>query len=124
MLDEWKFGAESTELPLQFLWLEGKPVPIRKPQNSGGERGHGMYRGSAPIFVTTDEPSVRDLSYLNHTQASMLLRRLEIFEYTVPIPKPPPPRIKPCPRCFARLVMQQAALFIPVGGSSGRLTFV
>ena len=124
LLDEWQFGAESLELPVQFLWLEGKPVPIRKPQNSGGDIGHGTYRGSAPIFVTTDEPSVRNLSYLSHSQARMLLRRLEIFEYTVPLPKPPLPLIKPCPRCFARHVTEQSAIYDATILGNGRFIFV
>ena len=110
VLDEWQFMDEDLPLAIQFLWLEGKPVPICCPQNQ--QAGHKTYRGTAPIFVTTPEDALAGLSNSSaqqpQGQAGMLLRRLKIFPYTVPIPKPPPPRVLPCPRCFALFVTTMA----------------
>ena len=71
-----------------------------------------MYHGAARVFVTTPEDALAGLSNSSAQQpkgqAGMLLRRLKIFFYTVPIPKPPAPKIVPCPRCFATLVTTEA----------------
>ena len=111
MLDEWLFAGEDLPLPMQLLWLEGKPVPICTPQNQ--QLGHSVYEGSAPIFVTTPEDALAGLSHTSAEQprghAGMLLRRLKVFLFTVPIAKPQPPRISPCPCCFARLVTAAAS---------------
>ena len=110
LLDEWTFEYEDLPLPMQLLWLEGKPVPICTPQNH--QMGHGLYQGSAPIFITTPEDSLKGLSTNSAEQprgdAGMLLRRLKVFLYTVPLPKPPSPRVRPCPCCFAQLVTATA----------------
>ena len=99
-------------MPVQYLWLEGKPVPICVPQNHF--KGHSMYRGTAPIFITTPEEALAGLSTASaqqpQGQAGMLLRRLKIFFYTAPIPKPPAPKIVACPRCFATLVSTEAGI--------------
>ena len=111
ILDEWMFGDEDLPLPMQLLWLEGKPVPLCLPQNQ--HAGHASYRGTAPVFVTAPEEALAALSASAGQQvsgtASMLMRRLKIFMYTVPIPKPPAPPLVPCPRCFATLVTTEAA---------------
>ena len=109
LLNEWEFMSESLPLALQPLWLEGKPVPICLPQNergSGrhGNSGHDLYRGTAPIFVTAPLDAIQRLMYTKDSRASMLLRRLELYDYAVKIPKPPPPRINACSRCFVDLV--------------------
>ena len=52
LLDEWHFDPDILPLPLQLLWLEGKPVPITLPQNTAGQSGHLMYYGDASIFIT------------------------------------------------------------------------
>ena len=52
LLDEWLFDESILSLPVQLLWLEGKPVPLPQPQNTGAI-GHKLYNGSAPIFITT-----------------------------------------------------------------------
>ena len=111
VLDEWMFQAEDLPLPMQLLWLEGKPVPICTPQNH--QLGHGVYHGTAPIFITTPQDALAGLSTTSAEQprghAGMLLRRLKVFVYTVPVPKPRAPRVNPCPRCFARLVRTAAS---------------
>ena len=111
LLDEWTFFDEDLPLPHQLLWLEGKPVPVQRPQSNFV--GHTTYRGDAPIFVTSPEASLAGLCEQSAQRpqgpAGMLLRRLMIFSYTVPLPPPPPPRIAPCPRCFACLVTAEAA---------------
>ena len=75
--------------------------------------GHSVYEESAPIFVTAPEDALTGLSQASAEQprghAGMLLRRLKVFLFTVPIAKPQPPRISPCPCCFARLVTAAAS---------------
>ena len=111
LLDEWTFLDEDLPVPMQLLWLEGKPVPVQRPQSQ--HVGHALYQGTAPIFITTPEDALSGLSTQSAEQprghAGMLLRRLKIFFYSVPVPKPPPPRVHPCPRCFACLVTTEAS---------------
>ncbi|CAK0810004.1 unnamed protein product [Prorocentrum cordatum] len=111
VLDEWMFIDEDLPLSIQLLWLEGKPVPITMPQNQ--HVGHKVYMGSAPIFVTCPETALAGLSSESSQrpqgQAGMLLRRLKLYLFTVPIPKPPAPKLVPCPRCFSTLVTSEAA---------------
>ena len=113
LLDEWRFEESSLPIPLQLLWLEGKPVPINRPQNQAGYSGHALYRGSAPIFITAPEDGLDGLASMGANEprgeATMLLRRLRVFTFTRRMPPPQPPRIVPCPRCFALLVASQAA---------------
>ena len=79
--------------------------------------GNFMYKGSAPIFVTT---KLNDLAWsesqasINErtnapwdADASMLLRRLKVYKYMEKVPKPPA-RFKYCPRCFVDLLLAQA----------------
>ena len=105
------FMGEDLPLPIQLLWLEGKAVPICTPQNQ--TVGHKLYEGKAPLFITCPEDALAGLSHASaeepRGQAGMLLRRLKIFFYSVPIPKPPPPQIVNCPRCWATLVTTEAA---------------
>ena len=52
-LDEWVFSEDVLRLGTQLLWLEGKPFPVVQPQNQAGVVGHILYKGTAPIFITT-----------------------------------------------------------------------
>ena len=111
LLDEWHFDQDVLPLPIQLLWLEGKPVPITLPQNIAGQSGHLMYHGDAPIFITAPEEVLRGMANTGMAgptgQWSMLLRRLKLFHFTVPIPEPVH-AIEPCARCFASFVLEQA----------------
>ena len=76
-----------------------------------------MYKGSAPIFITT---KLSDLTWLESqastnpytnapwdADASMLYRILKFDKYTKKVPKLPA-RFKYCPRCFLNMLMAQA----------------
>ena len=58
--------------------------------NVPGVSGHFVYRGTAPIVVTTKQQDIDELTKAapRDGEASMLLRRLRV-----------------CPRCFADLLM-------------------
>jgi hypothetical protein len=111
LLDEWHFDTDILPMPLQLLWLEGKPVPVTLPQNVAGQSGHLVYTGDAPIFITAPEDAMQDImrgSMAAPTgECSMLLRRLKLFHFAVPIP-PPQRDFAPCPRCFAMFVTGKA----------------
>ena len=111
LLDEWHFDTDILPMPIQLLWLEGKPVPVTLPQNVPGQTGHLVYTGDAPIFITAPEDALRDIMSGGMAaptgECSMLLRRLKLFHFTVPIP-PPQRDFAPCPRCFATFVMANA----------------
>ena len=113
VLDEWVFFGETLPIPTQLLWFEGKPVPVCRPQNVPGQSGHDLYRGTAPIFVTGPATALACLTQgaaaQPQGQASMLLRRLKIHHFAVPVQKPPLPSLVPCPKCFAWLVTTGAA---------------
>ena len=70
LLDEWGFAREALHLPLQLLWLEGKPVPVCRPQNGTSDYGHGEYKGTAPISVTAPDTAVRNLGYLADSEST------------------------------------------------------
>jgi len=119
LLDEFRFGPSVIPYATQCLWLDGSPVPVARPQNGpAGPQGHAVYKGTAPIFVTT---KLSDLEWLEgrgaidpatgrpfDAEASMLLRRLRVYKYTQRVPAPPRQFVH-CQRCFARLVVQQAS---------------
>ena len=75
---------------------------------------HKLYQGTAPIFIITKEKHMRPL--LEEAQAaelldqpsgaSMLLRRLRTFHLNKKFK--PDCRVKACPRCFARFVLDGA----------------
>ena len=59
-LDEWRFNETVISLSRQLLWLEGKPLVLPQPQNTG-TIGHVTYTGTAPIFVTTKQQYLDNL---------------------------------------------------------------
>ena len=110
VLDEWDFRAHMA-MGLQLLWFEGKPVPITRPQDHFC--GHVLYKGSAPIFVTMP---LRKLEAFfaeaeaakragTSSEATMLLRRLNIYRFTQPVKKPSA-QIPKCAHCFASFLFQ------------------
>jgi hypothetical protein len=78
------------------------------------------YKGTAPIFITTKLKDLENLDYqagINpatnepwDSEASMLRRRLKIYKFETRIPKPASD-ISFCARCFANMVLTQAAKF-------------
>lgn len=117
-LHDFRFDREVLSWATLCLWFDGSSIPIGRPQNErGATPGNFMYKGSAPIFVTT---KLSDLAWLENqasitpltdapwdTDASMLFRRLKVYRYTKKVNKPPA-RLKYCQRCFLDLVMAQA----------------
>ena len=79
LLDEWRFDESILSLPVQLLWLEGKPVPLPQPQNTG-DIGHKLYNGSAPIFITTKmqylEKLVREAGAAEAADESSVIARV------------------------------------------------
>lgn len=127
-LDDWRFGSTAVGLPTQLLWLEGKPVAAAKPQNTPGVSGNFIYKGSAPIFITTSLPHLVQLRKLAETNpltglphdanAAMLLRRLRVYDFTVVTPKPAGPRVPFCARCFANMVVGRGSSYAQAHGVS------
>ena len=113
-LDEWRFGQDVLPYATQCLWYDGSAVPINYAQNRPGQTGHPPYRGTAPVFVTTKAADLKDLAWWaaddpqtghpRNGDASMIMRRLEVYSYEHRIPKPPP-RLPFCGRCFAHMVL-------------------
>ena len=113
-LDEWRFNQQVLSFATQCLLYDGSIVPINRPQNDAGAKGHYSYQGSAPVFVTTKLVDIERLDRLAaddpltgapiDANASMLRRRLKIYPFTVRIPKPPP-GIKHCGPCFSKAVL-------------------
>ena len=116
LLDDWCFDEGILPLPTQLLWYEGKPFPLNRPQNSGAYEGHLLYQGTAPIFVTAKEKDLGfviqqatvDFALGKASGLTMLLRRLRVYHFTVPLPVRPlgAPKIHACPRCFAEMMLQ------------------
>ena len=106
-LDDFRFTRSPVPLSTQCLWFGGSPVPIAKPQNTQGAVSHEVYSGKAPIFITTSIKDLEMLARAGDGDASMVLRRLTIFQFVVPAQKPNVP-IQECALCFARFVCQHA----------------
>ena len=117
-LDDWRFDQTVLPYATQCLWYDGSALPIVRPQNLPGASGHLLYRGSAPIFATTKADDVAKLRRAaaddpqvgapHDANASMVLRRLKVYSFTVRLAKPP--RALPyCGRCFSELVLAQGA---------------
>jgi hypothetical protein len=111
LLDDWSFDETVLGFSTQLRWLEGKPIMITRPQNQSAYLGHFTYRAAAPIFVTTKESHLAPLQAATlraqeedqASEASMLLRRLQLYAFTQKMPKPAAP-IPPCGCCFAKLI--------------------
>ena len=119
VLDEWRFDERVLRYSTQQLWYDGSPLVINQPQNnhnSASAGGHEMYVGGAPIFVTTKLAAMERLEAEagidpgtggpKDADASMMLRRLKVYQYRVRAPKPPR-QFSHCPHCFAHLVLNQ-----------------
>ena len=108
-LDEWRFAASVLPLSIQLLWFEGKPVPLARPQ--GEYIGHLLYKGTAPIFITTPWKRFEKLEADAQSavqsgcssEASMVLRRLKVYKFSTAVPQPPS-QIPACAHCFANFV--------------------
>ena len=114
LLDEYRFCEKALSLTAQLLWFGGKPFPITRPQNH--VFGHLMYKGTAPIFITTKEPYLRAMAVAARTaiaagqacEETMLLRRLCVYHFSAKLVLPPG-RIPECAACFARMVLHYGA---------------
>ena len=112
LLDDWRFNDDVIAMSTQLLWFEGKPVPVARPQNQSSYVGHLLYRGSAPIFVTTKEADLRRIAAAAEAarmagrpcEETMLLRRLSVHIFATAVPAPGFAAIPECPACFASLV--------------------
>ena len=81
-----------------------------------------MYKGTAPVFITTKLPDLEKLEYwatVNlatgnpwDADASMMWRRLKVHKFTTKIVKPSS-NFSFCAHCFARMLKTQAPLWKP-----------
>ena len=116
LLDEWRFDSTVLSLATQLLWFEGKPLLLSQPQNQGAA-GHLIYAGTAPLFITTKEQYLDGLVKEARAaeaeggvcEASMLLRRLVLFNFRVKLPIPAGIKVPDCAACFAQVVVRHAA---------------
>ena len=54
-MDDFRFYDSVLPTSTLCLWFDGSPVPVAKPQNVVGQAGQDVYKGVAPIFVTTKQ---------------------------------------------------------------------
>lgn len=103
VLDDFRFFQSPVPLATQCLWFDGSPVPIARPQNIAGQMGQDVYRGGAPIFITTQKVDVDKLAASRDGDASMLFRRLKVHTFATRVVGPPV-GVPECAHCFAKLV--------------------
>ena len=114
-LDDWRFDGSVVPFATQCLWYDGSAFPIAQPQNQPGKLGHILYRGTAPIFATTKSDDMQHLVAAGtpnphsgvplDANASMVLRRLKLYFFTIPMAKPTH-AVPYCARCFAGLIRE------------------
>jgi len=114
LLDDWRFDATVLTFTTQLKWYDGSPFTVTRPQNVPGSSGHFVYRGTAPIVVTTKQQDIDRLAAATQPavlggaaadgEASMLLRRLRVYTFTNRISTPARP-VQTYPRCVADLLM-------------------
>ena len=119
-LNEFRLDGKLVSWSTLDQWFEGSALPIGRPQNISGQSGNMVYKGTAPIFITTKLEDIECLGYWAprnpapnapyDAEASMLLRRLKVYPFTQRVPKPRH-QIPFCKHCFAHLIMTQAANF-------------
>ena len=117
LLDEWAFDESVLPLATQLLWYEGKPFPITRPQNKEYQ-GHLLYRGSAPLFVTCKEKDLAPLLQQAHeavaqdrpSEHTMLLRRLNVYGFSVKLGLRANEEVAECAACFAQTVLCHSCL--------------
>ena len=105
LLDEFRFMESVVPIATQCLWFDGSAVPVAKPQTGQGSASHVKYHGRAPVFITTGMEDMKALSEAGDGDASMVLRRLNVFLFPHRVAKPGV-SIPCCAPCFARFVMQ------------------
>ena len=121
VLDEWRFAASALPIGIQLLWFEGKPVPLTRPQ--GESIGHLLYKGTAPIFITTPMKRLEKLETEAKAaraagiscEATMLLRRLKVHRFNVAVSKPQK-QIPACANCFANFLFEGEMLWCQMCG--------
>ena len=107
-LDDFRFLESTVPMATQCLWFGGSPVPVAKPQNAPGAASQDIYRGRAPIFITTSLADIDALVEAGDGDASMLLRRLFVVRFTTRVVKPVH-HIPECAACFARFITTYSA---------------
>ena len=117
LLDEWSFMADhGVPLNSQLVLMEGKPVPIARPQNNSPYQGHLMHRGTAPVLVTCKEKEMNPVLKAAEeavragrpTDARMLLRRMRRCHLASPLPVPPNTYVPECGHCFAKMILENS----------------
>ena len=121
-LDDFRFDEDALSFSSLCLWFDGSALPIGRPQNVRGATGNFVYKGSAPIFITT---KTSDLAWVEQqaqvnpatgapwdAEAAMLMRRIKIYNFTVKVPKPAR-KLPFCGRCFAHFLHTYASMWTP-----------
>ena len=112
-LAEFRFDPRVLSWASQCLLFDGSPVPIGTPKNVPGAHANMLYKGTAPVFVTTkleDLERLRQHAEINpatgcpwDAEASMIWRRLKVYRFTRKASKPRQ-KLHYCPRCFSHLL--------------------
>lgn len=116
ILDDWRFTETALSMSSQLLWFEGKPLPVAQPQGKEEYKGHLLYRGTAPIFITTPLQRLEEMELAvamaelegKSSECSMLLRRLRVYRFRKRIAKPPQ-QLPACAHCFVGFVFEAEA---------------
>ena len=88
-------------------------MPIGTPKNVPGAHANMLYKGTAPMLITTkleDLERLRQYAEINpatgcpwDAEASMIWRRLKVYRFTKKASKPRQ-KLQYCPRCFCHML--------------------
>ena len=110
ILDEWTFDESTLPLATQLLWFEGKAFPVTRPQNN--KKGHCLYEGTAPVFITCSEKHLGPISEKGRRAAAMglssAMRRLRIYGFSQKLPMASGAMIPEYGASFARVLMERS----------------
>ena len=109
LLDEWRFSSDAIPLATPLLWYDGRPFVVTRPQNRVGIKGHLLYRGTAPIFVTTKQDYFDAISKEVARAEANDEASEYTYKFTVKADLPRGNTIKACARCFSQVVLHNSA---------------
>ena len=104
LLDDWRFSESVLTISQQLLLLEAAPICVSRPQNQ--HKGHGIWSGSSPVFITTLEADLMRTKGVLPGDVAMLHKRLRVYRFTQVLTNPDASLVR-CAACFSKFILKK-----------------